>query len=334
MRRPEVFYSTIHSKIPFLKKEKELGKKEGAEIFEAASLIPILQWAYGEKNWLSRDKKYWDNQQWSYLDPNPDEKKNWPEEAEKVYQYMKTVLGWASDEKTRGHLDPSPGIPLEKDKNGKVTKWDFKSDKAAADLALYYYNRGEPGKITTLFSTDSKGKPTGVATIRWKGDKYSHIHSGRRIAGIERVIVDPKLRKRGVKGIGTRLVSAAIEYAFNKGYDGDGAEEIRTWIMQDELAKPWESNWDFFRNLGFQHVNFGHWPEYAKKYGHITDRGDASWLKLQQEWYKERKKENRFIVPYDIIELRKRHENFPDNAQVHNKCLRRFLNERRWKDDF
>jgi GNAT superfamily N-acetyltransferase len=282
-------------------------KTPGVEIctINIASLIPIMDYAFGQKEWDSRNERYWKDQKWQFQYPDQKQKNQWPETVTKTYSYLKNILEWASDPQTRGHLDPAPGIPVY-NKQGEIIKHkspDFENktevDKAVADLASYYFNKGEPHKIKPLLAINigSSGKKelVGVLTLRWKGDPY--VPTGHNIASLERLIVSPK--KRG-KGIGTKLVATALHYAFDQynGYSkeagGKGADEIRTWVLMDRKAGDFQVNYNLFNKLGFRVIvsPYRHWKDYAKLINEKTDR-EALWFSLKKDKWVEIKEDQK-----------------------------------------
>lgn len=191
-----------------------------------------------------------------------------------------TILRWASYSEVRRHLDPAPTVP---------SNWNNPEEisRCSAELWDYYQNKGEPEKIQPLLATDSSGKPLGVLTIRWYGDPYVPV--GRRIASIERLIINPQMWRRG---IGTKLMTAAIDFAFNKYkgyYHSQGAKSIRAWLLTDKRASPWERNFNFLRRLGFQAVkDEAHWSEYKKKRQiKPHDERDALWMEVYPQWFRD-----------------------------------------------
>lgn len=275
---------------------------EVVKTIESKYLTPILDWAYGEKKWHLTDDRYWRQEEWEYKHPNKSLKKNWPEEVKLTYQYLRTILQWTSDPRIRGHLDPPHGVPVPDEEGDVVYRIpDWRNvddiDHAVADLAKYYFNSGEPQKITPFIVVDEqKDNLLAVATDRWKGDPYN---PEGRIAGIEMVMVDPS---HWGEGIATKLLATISEYSFDYGYNGKGAREIRVWVMEDEKAGDYRPNRRLFRKLGFQAVpNAPHWPEYAKQRKIKTKRGDASWFRLKPEWYYEAKATNPSIRPYKNV---------------------------------
>lgn len=266
------------------------------------NLVPILAWAYSAEKYGAKDSGRWEKERWDFQHPSQEGKKLWSPEVRKTHEVLQTILLWSSDSETRGHLDPPPGVPT-RGKDGEIEyaipDWSKPDevDSAIAELARYYYNNGEYGKVTPLIAINGEEKPVGALTIRWRGDPFNP--PGGRIAGIERLIVDPARRHQG---IGRGLIVTAIELTFDKGYDGQGATEIRAWIMQDNLAGDWQANWKFFRGVGFQAAQIeAHWPEYAKKRNIPTKRGDATWFRLREDWYLQKKGEDPRIRPYDTI---------------------------------
>lgn len=198
-------------------------------------------------------------------------------EEEDIY----TILRWASNSEVRRHLDPAPTVP---------SNWSNPEEisRCSAELWYYYQNKGEPKKIQPLLAADFLGEPLGVLTIRWHGDPYVPV--GRRIASIERLIVDPEMWR---KGIGTKLMATAIDLAFNeyKGYShSQGAKSVRAWIMTDKLASPWERNYNLLRRLGFQVVNDeAHWLEYKRRrrIESYDEKRDALWMEVYPQWFRD-----------------------------------------------
>ncbi len=263
--------------------------------FKPKVLIPIIESFYGKKDWYINNDNYWKAQLWNFQEVSDADKEKWPTETKKYYQYLQTIIKWTLDEETRGHLDPVPGIPIVNEDheiiahNPPDTKNKDELDMAVADLAKYYFNKGEPHKIRPLmaFAKDTKEEELlAVLTLRWRGDMY--IPKGKqKIASIERLIVNPDKRKQG---IGYVFVSQAINYAFfkHKGYKGDGADEIRAWVMTDRVASNYQINLNLFINkLGFKVLNspYASWKDYARIIGEKTDR-NALWLSLKKEDWK------------------------------------------------
>lgn len=308
----------------FRRKEKVGVDREHAEVLNQQNLIPILRWAYGEKDWNSSNPKYWDQEGWDFK-PKGDLslRESLPGEALSTFEQLKTILSWSADSQSFGHLEPPPGIvyhlsddrgiwvsetgeeskgfprsqvEVHKDNMGHDIVYDYKSDQAIAKIAKYYFNSGFPSKITPLIAKADDGQIRGVLTIRWRGDPFIPKWESR-IAAIETLIVDPEHKR---EGIGNRLVSTALERAFDFGYDEKGAREVRAWIMQDEMAGDWLPNWKFFTKLKFK----GHreqWTDYAKKRGLESERGEALWFILKKETYDDMKnEENPVLNPYQI----------------------------------
>lgn len=214
-------------------------------ILDPKSLQPILEWAYGIDDWTKIDQ----TSEWKYHNPNPDSKKQWPKEVQQTYANLRRILEWTHDPETRGHLDPAPGVPVY-DKDGKTVKYNrvnFQNkrdvDHAVADLAKYYYNAGEPDKISTLVALNTKEEALGVLTIRWKDVLYGP--KKHKFSYIERLVVDPKLRGLG---IGTELIGDALKTSLKRGYS-----EIRTWIMKD--VPGWGSVMELFARFGFRQLS-------------------------------------------------------------------------------
>lgn len=189
------------------------------------------------------------------------------------------VLPWFADPETQGHLDPLPKLPQDPEDENQLME-------AIKDLAVYYDNKGEPDKITATAAVNEKDKPLGVLTIRWRGDPW--LPKGHKIASIERVVVNPKIRG---KGVGTRLVEDALEKVFGEERD---YPEVRAWVMSDERAGHWEENFRFFRKFGFIIMPGAKtWREYAeiRGLGENAENRDAIWLQLKKDkWEAEKKK--------------------------------------------
>lgn len=190
------------------------------------------------------------------------------------------VLQWFSDPETQGHLDPLPKLPKE---------WSDENEVLASivDLAKYYDNQGEPEKITALAAVNAKDKALGVATIRWRGDPW--VPQGHKIASIERVLVNSKIRG---KGIGNQLMDAAELKAF----DERGFKEVRVWVMTDDQAGPDKGgrNLYFFRERGYEIIrgtNYS-WRKYAelRGLGENAENREALWLSLKSEDWAAREK--------------------------------------------
>jgi len=316
-RREGGFFGSLRQR-----REKEVFDSEHAEILNQQNLIPILRWAYGEKDWNSRTGKYWEQEEWNFVPGAKDLKSSLSEEVLVTYEQLRSILSWSAHPDSFGHLEPPSGIvyhldhqrgtwlsetgqekkgfsrgeaEMQIDNKGHEIAYDYKSDQAVAKTAKYYFNSGFPEKITPLIAKGASGDIRAVLTIRWRGDPFIP-RSSSRTAGIEAIVVDPAHKH---EGIGTKLTSTAIERAFEIGYDGKGAEKVRAWIMQDKMAGDWQPNWFFFRKLGFE-GNKGHWPEYARERGLETDRGDATWFELKPEAYALAKELNPEIKPYEI----------------------------------
>lgn len=209
------------------------------------------------------------------------------------------ILKWQSDEETRIHLDPPPAR--------KITDWNNigEINQGMQELQEYYRNRDEdPKKITPLVAINSNSDPIGVLTIRWRGDPL--ISKDSRVASFETFMADPALKG---KGIGTQLLSAALDVAFNiyRGYSGgQAAKEVRLWVMSDVQAGIWQNNYALFRKFGFVPRGEGVWKEIADKRGIKTDR-DAIWLKLPWEKWEEVMDNNSSIGQHaslDLVNLR------------------------------
>lgn len=184
------------------------------------------------------------------------------------------VMRWFQDEQTKRHLDPVP--------------------QSLEELTKYYLEQGQEGKITTLVAANFKDKPLGAVTIRWRGDPWVPESKHKR-AGIERLVVNPRIRGRGV---GTRLADEAEKMIFmDREYP-----EVRAWVMTDKIAADL-SSFNFFRDRGYQAVQGErtHWREYAEKRNipNATKERDAIWFSLKKEDWQERAKKKELETPND-----------------------------------
>lgn len=198
------------------------------------------------------------------------------------------ILNWADDPETRKHLVPAPQVPENWSDEEQIAK-------AQQELADYYNNYGKPEGITPFVALKPSGKPIAVATLRWEGDQYTNDQKDKRIAIIERLIVDPQ---EWGKGVGSIFVATMIEYAFQKytGYEGKGAKEIRAWVMN---KGEWPRNRKLFRKCGFQVM--GHWLEQAEKFGEKSD-DDADLLRLKPRWWRRAKRDRADLTPIANLE--------------------------------
>lgn len=187
---------------------------------------------------------------------------------------LESILAWFSDPETVRHLDTFPDLPKDWEDDEQIKKAMFK-------LHEYYLNFGDdPKKITALVAVDEKDGILGVETIRWRGDPFIPRGSKIKIAGIERLITDPLMRR---KGIGSSLVNEALRTAFEeRNYD-----EVRAWIFSDDQAGDWSANFEFLRNLGFSIYGGPNktWREYAKArgMGENEQNRDAIWLSIKRK---------------------------------------------------
>lgn len=303
--------------LPHKYKERVSALTEVTKKLDQESLVPILSAAYADEvYWQEREKSYYDAMcEWEFRPIDREVKRNWSPEVRQTYRHLKTIVEWAADPETRGHLDPAPGIPVFAE-DGKIIDHrvpDFRKqvevDQAIAHLAKHYFNGGGSQDIMPIISVNpaNSNELLAVMVVRWRGDKL--IPKGERIASIEGLIVDPKQRR---KGVGLRLVASAIDSAFYKykGYarhlGGLGAKQIRAWVMADELAGNYSANLNFFeRKLGFHKMEGrrSDWQDYASMLGEETKR-NAYWLHLEEkdwETVKTRLKGQKQIKPYDII---------------------------------
>lgn len=251
--------------------------------FPQESLVPILEWAFGadKEEW----KKWKKDEDWILRYKNPDQAltKDWTEEVKSAFLDLRTILGWASDLETRGHLDPAPGVPVWNEEHSKIMDHKIPNRRsiedvslAIADLARYYYNNGEPNKIIPLMARDARSNALlGVETARRKGDEFV---PHKKIGSIETLIVDPEKRR---KGIATALTRAALHKFFVE----EDFSEVRAWVMADKEAGNYSPNINLFINrFGFQPVRDENvtWRTLAQKRGIVTDR-NALWFSLKKE---------------------------------------------------
>ena len=199
----------------------------------------------------------------------------------------KPILQWASNPDVRSHLDPAPQVPQDWNNSSEV-------EDAQARLYDYYMNIGadgvaEPEKIIPVVIENILGNPIAADTIRLKGDKYVRGRSERerRIASIERTIVDPRLWE---KGLGTLLIVASNSIALDRitVYNGRPADEVRLWVMTDPQASGYDRNLNLFYRLNYVPVQGESviWHEFAEDRGIKTDRR-ATWMTLKREgWEK------------------------------------------------
>jgi len=274
-RRPSTFREALSRMLP----EGPLAIE--IDNFNNKSLQSILEWAYGSKDWTTTNQ----DSDWTYKDPSPDSKREWTKELLETYRNLKAILGWTHDPETRGHLDPAPGVPVF-NSEGKLIGYNpvnFEEesdvDHAIADLAKYYYNGGEPDKITTLLAVNEKGKASGALTIRWKETPYGP--QKHKFAYIERVIVDPRIRGRGV---GTRLIDEALRIALEiKKYP-----EVRTWIMTD--AHGWGRVVELFGRFGFRQLQGpdSDWGKFVDRRPGMpkTEREANQYILEKEDWKK------------------------------------------------
>ena len=287
--------------------EQESMVKEKIIPIRPYQLIPIMKWGYGDKDWDNTADEYWKDQ-WEYKEFDPKEKKEWGKETHKIYQYLKSILYWSYNKDsrgrdlpssdTKGHLDPLPGI-LKHNGEDEYIEPNWKNpvevDKAIVELAKYYFNEGQPDKTLPLIlvDKDKENDLLGVVTLRWRGDKY--VPKDQKIASIERLIINPQKRD---KGAGARLASYAIDYAFNEyaGYQGgQGAKEIRIWIMADREAGNYSRNESFFsekfdfemmKGLG-EGARYPDWKAYANEKLNLRTNRNARWWRLTKEKWEE-----------------------------------------------
>lgn len=211
---------------------------------------------------------------------------------------LRHIARWVADPETHKHLDFAPRPPKSWSDQSQVEKYIGKFES-------YYRNGDEdPKKITPVVTINSFNEPTGVLTIRWRGDPY--VPKDRRITSIEALTVNPELQHHGVGG---ELLSAALDITFchSTVYSGQPAREARLWVFTDEKAGDYTKPINFFRKYGFETLG-GNWREYAEKRGidNVGDR-DAMWFKLTSEKWEIMKNENKKLAkhaPIDFLSLR------------------------------
>lgn len=185
------------------------------------------------------------------------------------------ILKWMEDPETQGHLSPLPKFPDWNNQERVI--------EATHELGQYYTNKGEPEKITSLAAVNSKDKPLGVATIRWRGDPWAP--KGHKVAMIERLVVNPRIRSRGV---GKKLVEEALVQIF----EGKEFPEARAWVMSDTQARGWGRVIEFFHQFGFDQLQGEDhsWEDYQKRREMPYDGRDAKQLILKKETWDEKRK--------------------------------------------
>lgn len=210
------------------------------------------------------------------------------------------VLSWFSDADTRNHLSPLPDLPEDWSNGDQLMVGQY-------SLAKYYDNDGESKKITPLAAVNKNDKALGVLTVRWKGDPYIDPKK-HRIASIERVLVEPELRREGV---GKKLVEKALEVIF----DERKYPEVRLWVMTDEIAPGWGGIVEFFAQFGFRQIKDEDvsWAKYQEVRGIKPDGRDAWWFKMEKEEWEAYKKKKSAV---QIQQLRLISEEAPANKQT------------------
>ena len=159
-------------------------------------------------------------------------------------EYLNMILTWAADRETSLHLDPKPIDPKD--------VLDPKKVKTARQELRDYY--GNPNLIPFL-ALDAENIPIGVVSMRVRGDKYISKQEEDRAPVLERLIVDPNKRR---KGVGRDLCATAINYMLGD-YEGYQDEEKRNrhagsiwaWVVMTKDSD-WGGNFTFFRELGFR----------------------------------------------------------------------------------
>jgi GNAT superfamily N-acetyltransferase len=204
------------------------------------------------------------------------------------------ILHWTSDPETASHLVPPPEIPQNWKREDEV-------DQAVEKLGRYYRNYDEKDesdqtKVTPLVAENALGTPLGVETIRWRGDPY--VPKWKGIASVERLVVDPNPDVRR-QGVGSELMVAALYVAFEKytGYNGQGATQVRAWVMTDAQAGDYSKNINFMHKLGFDILqgNDITWERYCAKRGMDSEGRNAIWWVIKREKWEELKKQSPFI---------------------------------------
>lgn len=201
-------------------------------------------------------------------------------------------------------------------------------NKNKIDLKTNQYVDDDPNKIIPIVAVNGLDEPVASLTIRLKGEpdaetteeikEEGKIQNGNdqgkvknnRIAGIENLVVDPKLHGAH---FGTQLMTAALDFVFSsKLYDGKPALAVRLWIRCDAGAgEKIGKKMDFFRSFGFEVIK-GNWKGYAKKRGIPNpDNWDgqryeltkAEWERVKREDAERTKEEQKLILPQGILDL-------------------------------
>lgn len=173
------------------------------------------------------------------------------------------IFQWIADPATQKHLSTVP--------------------PTVTELETYYTI--QPEEIIPLVAINEFGDPIGVLSIRTQ-DSYISSESCH-IAGIERLIVHPEMKRHG---IATQLLKRALEIIFEE----RDYNEVRVWIMTDDIAGDWTPNFNLFtQKLHFQPVpgDDVFWADYKARRNLLTDPSDhgrnAMWLFLTKErWEK------------------------------------------------
>lgn len=183
---------------------------------------------------------------------------------------IETFYGWFQNEESSRHFDP------------KFT---------TLEECKEYYR--QPDSVF-LVARNFDGEPIGVLTVK----KDPFIKEERKVAYIEKMIVNPKLKN---KGIGTVLLSTTLDHLFGKD-NQDGWEECRAWIMTDKQSGSWWDNYYFFiNNAGFQIVNdYPLWSQYSREVdGKEVDR-EALWLYTNSNLWNAAKARNSKLTPVPL----------------------------------
>ncbi len=239
------------------------------------------------------------------------------------YEDMVALLHILEDPETREHLNPAPEIPINWDDEGQVRRccdelWRYcmnmeprrrrKTKEPITDRQgniLYGCDlmetvkdpqtrkviRDEDGnpvrrlKFFPLVALDKDNHVVSFVAIRCHGDPF--FDRTRGVAGIERLIVDPRCRHQN---IGTVTLATAIDFIFLLKENPiapqpkDRFNEVRLWI--DMVGRYWINQDLFIKKFGFKAIE-GRYADYCKErciQGAIFTNPDM-WLSLQRYEY-------------------------------------------------
>ena len=183
----------------------------------------------------------------------------WTSDRRFHFHTLCQIACWCMDSTTRENLVPAPP---EIDMHNPASV-----SPAVKELALYYLNNleeqptwthpetdKEMPKITPLIATVSDN-PVGALTIRWHGDPYVGVD--KKVAGIERLVVNPHYRRQGVA---TKLLQEAHRLIFEE----FNFHEVTLWIM---LVGQFQHKIDLFtRKFNYElREPEASWIPYARK---------------------------------------------------------------------